>query len=133
MERPILFNTEMVMAILEGKKTQTRRIIKPQPKQPIPLGVVVSSTESKNEGCFGWGQDKCGGIIDYAKPPYKVGDILYVRETWANTWTPDGDEGFVYRADGKPSTFLIGEMQDNVSMKFGYLAFICPKKQQGYS
>ncbi|OPD20409.1 hypothetical protein AL710_11995 [Clostridium botulinum] len=105
MERPILFNTEMVMAILKNKKTQTRRIIKPQPKQPIPLGVVVSSTESKNEGCFGWGQDKCGGIIDYARPPYKVGDILYVRETWANTWTPDGDEGFVYRADGKPSTF----------------------------
>ena len=38
-------------------------------------------------------------------PKYDVGDILYVRETWADTWTPCGQEGFVYRADGEPERF----------------------------
>ncbi|MBD5631363.1 hypothetical protein [Clostridium botulinum] len=116
MERPILFNTEMVKAILEGKKTQTRRIIKPQPKQPISLGFVVSSTNSKKEGCFGWGKDKCGGIIDYAKPPYRIGDILYVRETWAkiddfeNYADVEFEDSleFLYKCDdyGKEHTFI---------------------------
>ncbi|WP_346893559.1 hypothetical protein [Clostridium sp. UBA871] len=85
MEKPILFNTEMVKAILEGKKTVTRRVIKPQPIQQIPLGFVTSSTDKKHEDCFGWGMSEHGGIVDYAKLPCKIGDILYVRETWCDT------------------------------------------------
>lgn len=85
MEKPILFNTEMVKAILEGKKICTRRVIKPQSIQQIPLGFVTSSTDKKHEDCFGWGMSEHGGIVDYAKLPCKVGDILYVRETWCDT------------------------------------------------
>ncbi|WP_346868061.1 hypothetical protein [Clostridium sp. UBA1353] len=85
MEKPILFNTEMVKAILEGKKTVTRRVIKPQPIQQIPLGFVTSSTDKKHEDCFGWGMSEHGGIVDYAKLPCEIGDILYVRETWCDT------------------------------------------------
>lgn len=93
--KSILFNAEMVMGILEGRQTTTRRIVKPQPKQPIPLGFVVSSTDSKNEGCFGWGKDKYGGTIDYEKPPYKIGDVLYVRETFNDEET----DSVLYAAD----------------------------------
>lgn len=82
--KPILFNTEMVRAILDGRKTCTRRVIKPQPdeKHTYPLGFVTDSTEKKEMGCFGFGIDEYGGSIQYAKPPYQPGDILYVRETW---------------------------------------------------
>lgn len=84
--KPILFNTEMVRAILDGRKTCTRRLVKPQPdeKHTYPLGFVTDSTEKKEVGCFGFGIDEYGGSIQYAKPPYRYapGDILYVRETW---------------------------------------------------
>ena len=82
--KPILFNTEMVRAILGGRKSCTRRLVKPQPdgKHTFPLGFVTDSTEKKEVGCFGFGIDEYGGSIQYAKPPYQPGDILYVRETW---------------------------------------------------
>ena len=82
--KPILFNTEMVRAILDGRKSCTRRLAKPQPdeKHTYPLGFVTDSTEKKEVGCFGFGIDEYGGSIQYAKPPYQPGDILYVRETW---------------------------------------------------
>lgn len=84
--KPILFNTEMVRAILDGRKTCTRRVIKPQPdeKHTYPLGFVTDSTEKKEAGCFGFAANEYGGSIQYVKPPYRYapGDILYVRETW---------------------------------------------------
>lgn len=86
--KPILFNkqisTEMVRAILDGRKSCTRRLVKPQPdgKHTFPLGFVTDSTEKKEVGCFGFGIDEYGGSIKYVKPPYQPGDILYVRETW---------------------------------------------------
>lgn len=82
--KPILFNTEMVRAILDGRKTCTRRLVKPQPdeKHTYQLGFITDSTEKKEVGCFGFGIDEYGGSIQYAKPPYQPGDILYVRETW---------------------------------------------------
>lgn len=86
--KPILFNTEMVRAILDGRKTCTRRVIKPQPneKHTFPFGFVTDSTEKKVVGYFGFGIDEYGGSIQYVKPPYRYapGDILYVRETWCD-------------------------------------------------
>lgn len=82
--KPILFNTEMVRAILDGRKTCTRRLVKPQPdeKHTFPLGFVTDSTEKKEVGCFGFGINEYGGSIKYVKPLYQPVDILYVRETW---------------------------------------------------
>lgn len=96
--KPILFNTEMVRAILDGRKSCTRRLVKPQPdeKHTYPLGFVTDSTEKKEVGCFGFGIDEYGGSIQYVKPPYQPGDFLYVRETWCLRY--DGEKYF-YKAD----------------------------------
>ena len=103
--KPILFNTEMVRAILDGRKSCTRRVIKPQPdeKHTYPLGFVTDSTEKKEVGCFGFGIDEYGGSIQYVKPPYRYapGDILYVRETWCDDrqFTHDSTPGrYFYKA-----------------------------------
>ncbi len=81
--KPILFNTEMVRAILDGRKTVTRRVVKPQPKenQIYKLGYCIAG-DKKDIDKFGFGSNECGGTITWAKPPYWSGDILYVRETW---------------------------------------------------
>lgn len=92
--KPILFNTEMVRTILDGRKSCTRRVIKPRPdeKHTYPLGFVTDSTEKKEMGCFGFGIGEYGGSIQYAKPPYQPSDILYVRETWQYLYELDGNE-----------------------------------------
>lgn len=90
-ERPILFTGEMVRAILDERKTQTRRPVKPQP--PKDHGKILGP-EMYSPLVYGRnGEEKPGkevfGIYDDtgewgAKCPYgKVGDHLWVRETWA--------------------------------------------------
>lgn len=69
--KPILFNTEMVQAIQVGRKTQTRRIVKNQD------GI---HPRRSNIGFLGW-DDGHGYRMN---PPCKAGDILWVRETWAD-------------------------------------------------
>lgn len=99
--KPILFNTEMVRANLDGRKSCTRRVLKPQPdeKHTYPLGFVTDSTEKKEVGCFGFGIDEYGGSIKYVKPPYQPGDILYVRETWGYPIALNSYKQYVFRAD----------------------------------
>lgn len=81
--KSIILNTEAVQATLDGRKSCTRRLVKLQPdgKHTFSLGFVTDSTEKKELGCFGFGTDKYGGSIQFAKPSYQPGDILYVRET----------------------------------------------------
>jgi hypothetical protein len=72
--KPILFNTDMVRAILEGRKTVTRRAIKPQPDGALrPMG----------QGSCWPGYFADTGEERVLRPPYQPGDVLYVRETWA--------------------------------------------------
>ena len=80
MEKPILFNTDMVRAILEGRKTVTRRVI----KDYVPNNAQWGYTAFTPEGyisCRGDNGEEYGE--KFYKLPYQKNDILYVRETWA--------------------------------------------------
>lgn len=88
--KPILFNTEMVRAILNGEKTQTRRIMKPQPMFYNGRKYVFKDDECPKK----W--EQCDNIIDTYR--YQKDDILYVRETWSEGW----EKGtYIYKADDK--------------------------------
>ena len=81
--KPILFNTEMVRAILDGRKVCTRRIVKGY----IPKDAQFGYTAFTPDGAI-----SCRGLFEttgrpgygekFFKLPYQPGDILYVRETW---------------------------------------------------
>ena len=78
--RPILFNTDMVRAILDGRKTVTRRII----KGFIPKDATWGYSALTPKGCISCrGTFAVGYGEKFFKPPLKTGDILYVRETWS--------------------------------------------------
>ena len=114
--KPILFNkqisTEMVRAILDGRKTCTRRVIKPQPQSRLCYTYAGS-----HKGCIGkwtypnrrahefWGEEyklpeniKDEELSKQWNPPYHTDDVLYVRETWGEGY----EEGtYIYRASDK--------------------------------
>jgi hypothetical protein len=88
MEKPILFNTEMVKAILKGRKTTTRRIIKRTSSNDEPCGYGFWKEYNEDNkrwyikdythACVWWTLEEY--IRKFSK--YQIGDILYVRETW---------------------------------------------------
>ena len=87
----MLMNTEMVKAILARRKTVTRRLIKPQPKDKLEF-IVAGDTKHIGK----WFDRKNGG---YWIPPCCCGDVLYVRETWCKGSLNGGAEQYFYKAD----------------------------------
>ena len=85
-ERPIIFSAPMVCAILDGAKTQTRRIIK---KQPVGKEIIVR----ENKGFVVDRLRDSESAWRQIRPPADIGDILWVRETYAQ-----GGYGPVFKA-----------------------------------
>ncbi|HAW5564136.1 TPA: hypothetical protein JL066_002917 [Salmonella enterica] len=139
-ERGMIFNGEMVRAILDGRKTQTRRVMKPQPDPcPAPRGghwwpsnafktmLHVEEEMQNNKG--GW-----GGLVGDACPFGDVGERIWVRETWATLGNEDGccvdwndnlckgDEktaARIYRAscEQRPGDYGLWSIPDNADWK----------------
>lgn len=93
--RPILFSTPMVKALLEGRKTQTRRIVKPQPEQCEQIAIDCASPSGFSAISDAYGEVHLKHLFG------KVGDILYVRETSAVTYStgPKMKRTVWYKAD----------------------------------
>lgn len=94
-ERPILFSGPMVKAILEGRKTMTRRVVKPAPEFGVEAA-SVQHEDGKAKAVF-QSLSNCSGIT-VACPYGRPGDRLWVRETFCHL----GDENenwFLYKAD----------------------------------
>lgn len=94
---PILFSGPMIRALLAGRKTQTRRILKPQPK-PSWHSAIVSKLG------FASFIKEANSVVDMDLPVH-VGDRLWVRETWSGTHVfrntkPSLRESFI--GDGTP-------------------------------
>ncbi|MFS7304929.1 morphogenetic protein [Rahnella inusitata] len=95
-ERPILFNGEMVRAILSGRKTQTRRIMKDQPE------VIPPEDECGVPGywipCHAGKTMVRNDMMKIACPLGMRGDQLWVRETWARYNIDQDSHDMAYRA-----------------------------------
>lgn len=100
-ERPILFSPQMVRAILDGRKVETRRVIKPQ---PVPGEIWKPSKYS----VLYWDVDPEWIDLPSAFCPLGLrGDLLWVRERFGYVWPDDCDDGLIYdeeNLDGRPIT-----------------------------
>lgn len=90
--KPILFNTDMVRAIMYGRKTCTRRVIKPQweecPACKYVHNEYIYDKMAENVYCA-----RCGYPLEpERRAPYHPGDIMYIRETWQYLYELDGNE-----------------------------------------
>ncbi len=108
--KPILFSAPMVRAILENKKTMTRRVLK-LPKwiwwTDEAKGMLHFATDGEGYGDSG---DLHISELQEYYSPRKVGDILWVRETWLKA-----DDGFYYKADIK-----VPSESENIRKIYGY-------------
>lgn len=137
-ERPILLNSEMVRAVLDGRKTQTRRIMKHQP-EVCPRGghwwpsnvfkTMLHIEEEMQNGNGGW-----DGLVGDACQFGQSGDRLWVRETFATLGNEDGcvidwkdnivkgggkEAAHIYRAscEQRPGNYGIWSIPDNAFWK----------------
>ena len=120
-ERPILFNGEMVRALLDGRKTQTRRLV----DMRVPMGYIGPKGSDNDPDCWGWQaedgmwyvlgrghNDRCHyGNVSIPCPHGAVGDRLWVRETW-------GDADHYYQGHANDCPSVVAYAADRFAIQF---------------
>lgn len=114
--KPILFNTGMVRALLENRKTVTRRVMIPQPPNGQEF-LRFNEDDKTVEFQDGNITDPINFIYTY-KVPFWPGDVIYVRETWQHLYIPE--RVYIYKADSDGSEELAtnckGEWRPSIHM-----------------
>lgn len=125
--KPILFNADMVRAILDGRKTVTRRVVKPQPNSKLAyacMGYKHGTWGYPDKNAWKYWDDESykrpDGIAQEElehrwTPPCHTGDILYVRETFCR-FDPDhivDGNKYAYYADATPES-------ERIRKEYGY-------------
>ncbi len=95
MDKGIIFSAPMVRALLDGRKTQTRRLAKV--RKGLTLGELIEHGESRHKGPF---VEHWATLEQLAPPRYAPGDRLYVRESCRAEELDDGLDGVRFKADG---------------------------------
>ncbi|MBR3688933.1 MAG: hypothetical protein IKL85_07660 [Lentisphaeria bacterium] len=107
-EKPILFNTAMVRAILNGRKTQTRRVVVPHYRDGDAGFNVITNAATGKFLYIEYYDEYESSTERRLNPPYVPGDVLYVRETWKQYTTgtagPGLIDGYLYKADEPQDT-----------------------------
>ncbi|EAB1468735.1 hypothetical protein AB4T27_003319 [Salmonella enterica] len=123
-ERGMIFNREMVRSIIDGRKTQTRRIMAIQPEHSeLGLRRVIDSKNGRDNGKYFWSQSGACGLKMRSKMfgcPYgEVGDRIWVRETWSDV-NLDGAPAVAYRADDEVYDLMEDESLLDEGGSFNY-------------
>lgn len=79
-DRPIIFSAPMVRALLDGRKTQTRRVLKPQ---PFPVGGAFYRPFPNTDPRQWYSLSAAGIVVNIQTVPYAPGDRLWMREAFA--------------------------------------------------
>lgn len=98
--KPILFNTEMVRAILDGRKSCTRRICKDANECTVP-DMDFYNAEKRTYAVHNYSNREHTEQLSTAERscPICPGDLLYVRETWCKGYLMNAKERYYYKAD----------------------------------
>lgn len=103
-DRSIIFSAPMIRALLDGRKTQTRRLLKPQPPESVDLLRYYGAEAPRPalQHTLGWFVPEAGDLWpcddeDRIKIPYAIGDRLWVTE--AHYLTDDGESGYAVFAE----------------------------------
>lgn len=121
--RPMLFNGPMVRALLDGSKTQTRRVMKNQPNEDwVPDGYgelngYDADGEPTPDKIIGWGVVAYEGENGYKCPHGEPGDQIWVKETY---WRDEEDGAILYAADPEDFSVVSQNKHETGSRRYNW-------------
>jgi hypothetical protein len=106
-ETPLMLKTPLVKATLEGRKTQTRRVMRDQPSENEKFKYYCQLKNGDWGALFEWKTSEGEIFHNHYKCPYgKPGDLLWVKETYTDGGNLTSGVGYIYKANNYPDDFI---------------------------